>query len=79
MGFSIYNIFKASLLVANAAAILHPKRVLAKYKLTQNDLLEHQDNALAVQAIGFLQAVAYFKLPLIVCNLLVAIIELIAG
>ena len=79
MGFSLYNLFKAALLIGNAAAILHPKRVLAQYKLTQADLLEHQNNPLAVQTIGLLQAVSYLKLPLIVCNILVVLIELIAG
>lgn len=33
MGFSIYNLFKAALLVGNGAAILHPKRVLSQYVL----------------------------------------------
>jgi hypothetical protein len=79
MGFSIYNIFKASLLVGNAAAILHPKKVLSQYKLTQADLVDHQDNPLMVQAIGLLQAVSYLKLPLIVCNILVIVVEVIAG
>lgn len=30
MGFTLFNVFKAGLLVANAVAILHPKRFLSK-------------------------------------------------
>ena len=79
MGFSIYNIFKFAVLLGNAAAILHPKKVLSQWKLTQADLQEHQDNPLMVQAIGLLQAVSYLKLPLIVANVFLIIVEIIAG
>lgn len=41
--------------------------------------MEHQNNPLMVQAIGLLQAVSYLKLPLIVCNVLVVLVELVAG
>jgi len=36
--------------------IINIAAVLAHYKLTQGDLLEHQDNPLMVHAIGLLQA-----------------------
>ena len=48
-------------------------------RLTQADLMEHQDNPLKVQLIGLLQAVTYLKLPLIVLNILVILIELVVG
>ena len=81
MGFSLYNLFKAGLLIGNGAAILHPKRVLAGYNLegTQDDLAKHANNPLHLQAIGLLQAISYLKIPLIVCNLLVCVIEVFAG
>ena len=79
MGFSLYNLFKAGLLFANAFAILHPKRVLAKHKLTQADLVECQDNPMKIQLIGLLQAVTYLRLPLVVCNLLVVVVEFLVG
>ncbi len=41
--------------------------------------MEHQDNPLKVQLIGLLQAVTYLKLPLIVLNILVILIELVVG
>jgi len=33
MGFSLYNLFKAGLLVANAVTVLNPKRFLKKCEL----------------------------------------------
>ena len=59
MGFSLYNIFKAGLLLLNAFTILHPKRFLKRYGLDQPDLSEGQ--TLKNQAVGLLQAVGYLK------------------
>lgn len=77
MGFSIYNLFKAGLLITNAVAILHPRRFLAKYGF---DRVSPEAGASAQNQIaGFLQAVAYLKVPLIAINFLVILIEMIAG
>lgn len=35
MGFSLYNLVKAGLLLTNAVAILHPQRFLGKCKFQQ--------------------------------------------
>ena len=78
MGLSLYNLFKAGLLVTNAAAILHPKRLLAKYQLAPGDQVEGMD-PLKQQISGLLQAVSYLKVPLIILNLLVILIELVMG
>ena len=59
MGFSIYNLFKAGLLVTNAVAVLHPKRFLARHGLDAVAL--HSDNTLKNQMVGLLQAVGYLK------------------
>jgi hypothetical protein len=59
MGFSLYNIFKAGLLLLNAFTILHPKRFLKRFGLDQQDLSEGQ--TLKNQAVGLLQAVGYLK------------------
>jgi hypothetical protein len=60
MGFSIYNLFKAGLLVCNGAAILHPKRFLVKHGLAGDAMAEAQD-PIKTQVAGLLQAVSYLK------------------
>ena len=59
MGFSLYNMFKAALLLLNAFTILHPKRFLKRYGLHQQDITEGQ--SLKNQVVGLLQAVGYLK------------------
>ena len=59
MGFSIYNLFKAGLLVCNGTAILHPKRFLVKHGLV-GDAAEGGD-PIKSQVAGLLQAVSYLK------------------
>eukprot|EP01039_Chlorochromonas_danica_P001669 gene1672-1823_t len=78
MGFSLYNIFKAGLLVTNGVAILHPKRFLAKYGYDQVDP-NLPATSFKNQVAGFLQAVRYLKVPLIAVDSLLIIMELIMG
>lgn len=78
MAFSLFNIFKAGLLCANAVVVLHPKRFLAKYGL--NEVNPHDDgSALRNQTVQFLQAAGYLKVPLIAINVIVIIVELLFG
>lgn len=77
MGFSLYNIFKAALLLLNALTVLHPKRFLRRFGLDQPDVTEGQ--SLKNQAVGLLQAVGYLKVPLIVANIFVIFIEILVG
>ena len=60
MGFSIYNLFKAGLLVANGAAILHPKRFLVKHGLAGDQIVDNPD-PIKAQVAGLLQAISYLK------------------
>ncbi len=60
MGFSIYNLFKAGLLISNGAAILHPRRFLAKHGLGEDAVAEGHD-PIKSQVAGLLQAVSYLK------------------
>lgn len=78
MGFSLWSLFKAGLLVSNAVTVLNPKRFLARYNLTPADMSEH-GSPLKNQVIGLLQATQYLKVPFIVLNLLVIIVELLFG
>mmetsp|Transcript_30967 Transcript_30967/g.29579 ORF Transcript_30967/g.29579 Transcript_30967/m.29579 type:complete len:82 (+) Transcript_30967:72-317(+) len=80
MGLTLYNIFKAGLLVTNGVAILHPQRFLAKYGYDKMDTSGAENNsAFKNQIVGLLQASGYLKVPLIAINLLVIIIEMVAG
>jgi len=78
MGFSLYNIFKAGLLLTNSVAILHPKRFLSKYGYDKIDTLGDM-NGVKNQIVGLLTAVGYLKVPLIVANSLVIIVEILFG
>ncbi|KAL7510065.1 hypothetical protein ACHAXN_007003 [Cyclotella atomus] len=81
MGFSLWNIFKAGLLFTNSIMILHRKRFLAKYGLddVNNMGCDPSERPFQVQAIGLLQAVQYLKMPVIACNIIVIIFELLLG
>ena len=76
MGFSLYNLFKAGLLVTNGLVVLDQRRFLSKYGY---DKPSDNGEAFHNQIYGLLQAVSYLKVPLIVCNTLVILIELTAG
>ena len=77
MGISLYNLFKAGLLVSNGIVILHPKRFLARYGYDQID--PNAGSSAKNQVVGLLQAFSYLKVPLIAINALVILIELVAG
>lgn len=80
---------QAGLLVANSLMILNRRRFLAKYGLDDlNAMNQHTMNAsadpsqqppLKAQIIGLLHAAQYLKVPVIACNLLVIIFELLLG
>jgi Yos1-like len=75
------------LLITNALLILNRRRFLAKYGLDDvNSTSQWNQNnlpaalaPLRVQAIGLLQAVQYLKVPVIACNIVVIIVEIIIG
>lgn len=78
MGFSLYTLFKATLLCTNAIAVLHPKRFLSKHGFDRVDPCAG-GASVKNQVVGFLTAVSYLKIPLIIVNFLVILIEIIAG
>lgn len=81
MGFSLWNIFKAGLLLTNAIMILHRKRFLSKYGLdhVSNMGCDPSERPFQVQAIGLLQAVHYLKIPVIMANTVAIVFELLLG
>jgi len=81
MGLSLWNVFKAGLLVTNSVLILHRKRFLAHVGLddVRNMGCDPSDRPLQVQAIGLLNAVQYLKMPVIVANTITIVFELLLG
>lgn len=81
MGFSLWSLFKAGLLMTNAVMILNRRRFLAKYGLddVSNMGVDPSSRPLQVQVIGFLQAIQYLKVPVVAANILVVVFELILG
>jgi immediate early response 3-interacting protein 1 len=81
-------IIKAGLLMCNALLILNRRRFLSKYGL--DDMMNARgggggnaaalaNNPLVQQAAGLLHAVQYLKVPVIVCNILIIVFELLIG
>jgi uncharacterized protein with PQ loop repeat len=71
---------QSGLLLVNAIMILNRKRFLSKYGLDDaNNIYNADPSSLKVQAIGLLQAVPYLKVPVIACNAITIIFELILG
>ncbi|CAM9207440.1 unnamed protein product [Choristocarpus tenellus] len=78
MGFTLWNLFKAGLLVCNAVAILHRERFLRKLNLAEVDR-STSASSLRNQVVGLISAVGYLRGPLIVVNSLTCLFELILG
>lgn len=78
---------QAGLLLTNSLLILNRRRFLAKHGL--DDLVvtagAHHGNAslssspLKTQVIGLLHAVQYLKVPVIACNIVTIVFELLLG
>ncbi|CEM30304.1 unnamed protein product [Vitrella brassicaformis CCMP3155] len=76
MAFTLLHLLEAALFVANALAILHDKRFLAKYSLDKPAYGEGLKNQVAM----LLYAVrTYLRMPLALCNVLVIVVELLLG
>jgi immediate early response 3-interacting protein 1 len=80
MGLSLYNLFKAGLLGTNAVIILNrerPDSPVVKYGYHR---IDPSDGAsLRNKIAGFLEAIAYLKVPVIAVNCVVILLELLIG
>ena len=71
--------------MVNAAMILNRRRFLSKYGLDDmNHHVGYQNGGggevpLRAQIIGLLHAVQYLKVPVMVCNVITVVFELILG
>ena len=77
MGFSLWSLTKTGLLGTNALAILNENRFLAKYDL--HDVSLHDRASIKGQVAGFLTAVRYLRVPLIIVNILAIVMEIFFG
>ncbi|TYZ61044.1 hypothetical protein PybrP1_012133 [[Pythium] brassicae (nom. inval.)] len=73
----LWNFVLTSLLLTNAVCILHEKRFLKPYGWHQVDA--SQGMTIKNQVVGFLAAVQYLRVPLIVINAFMIVLELIMG
>ena len=67
--------------MVNGLMILHRRRFLAKYGFDDvgNMGCDPSEKPLRVQAIGLLQAITYLKVPVIACNTITIVFEMILG
>jgi hypothetical protein len=81
MGFSLWNMMKATLLVINGFAILNGPRFLSKHGLdaSQPNNSMMQRSPLKAQAASLLAAVQWLKGPLIFFNSLVILFDMLFG
>ena len=77
MGFSLWSLLKASLLVSNSLTILNRDRFLTTVGLASSQSGSATDPK--NQIIGLLQAIQYMKVPLVVLNSIVIAVELLFG
>ncbi|GLE02152.1 hypothetical protein PINS_up010990 [Pythium insidiosum] len=73
----LWGFFLSSLLLTNAVCILHEKRFLRKYGWDKVD--PSQGMTIRNQIVGFLVAVQYLRVPLIVVNALMILLQLVMG
>lgn len=89
MPLSIYNLFRASLLVLNALAVLHEGRFLRRYRLDSaaaNGTTElsaapgsGEPGAALVQVASLLRFARGLRWPLVIVNTLVILVDLLFG
>lgn len=88
MPLSIYNLFKAALLVLNSLAVLHEGRFLKHYRLDSAAASGAVDlgvpgaeepGAARMQVAGLLRVARGMRWPLVIVNSLVILIELLFG
>jgi immediate early response 3-interacting protein 1 len=72
--------------MCNALLILNRRRFLSKYGLDEmvnerggGNAAALANNPLVHQAAGLLHAVQYLKVPVIVCNILIIVFEILIG
>ncbi|OQR88214.1 hypothetical protein ACHHYP_07054 [Achlya hypogyna] len=78
MGY-IWKLIMSSLLSVNALAILHEKRFLRRYGYHQLEPNEGSTPTMKNQVVGFLVAVQYLRMPLVVINIVAIFLELLMG
>ena len=87
MGFNLYSLIKAGILVANSLAILHETRFLRNHGLLHEvggsaggmGSTGSQTGGLKEQAAALLFSARFLRYPLIVVNILAIVLELLFG
>merc|ERR1711920_887347 len=78
---TLWTLVQGILLVANGLAVLNEQRFLEKYGLGPSVLTDPyaSKTSLRVQVSGFLSAVQYLRVPLILVNAVVILVKIVFG
>lgn len=76
---SFYFIGQSGLLLVNGLMILNRQRFLIKYGLHDLSGISMTQSPLKYQAAGLIQAVHYLKVPVLICNCITILFELLLG
>lgn len=83
MGFTLFSLFTAGLLLANALAVFHEQRFLRpngwSWKESSGFATADEAGPMKKQVVGLLQAVQYMRVPLLVLNVLTIAVKLVIG
>ncbi|KAL4606064.1 hypothetical protein ACB098_09G068000 [Castanea mollissima] len=75
----LWTLLEACLLFANALAILNEDRFLARRGWTLAEIPGSGRNSVKGQIIGLIHACQFFRLPLIILNIIVIVLKLFTG
>lgn len=75
----LWTLLEACLLFANALAILNEDRFLARRGWTLAEIPGSGRNSFKGQIIGLIHACQFFRLPLIILNIIVIVLKLFTG
>mmetsp|Transcript_3392 Transcript_3392/g.4590 ORF Transcript_3392/g.4590 Transcript_3392/m.4590 type:complete len:80 (+) Transcript_3392:102-341(+) len=78
---TLWTLLQATVLFLNAGAILNEERFLQKYGWGSSSLHDGSRPSvnLKSQTIGFIHAVSYMRVPLVVLNILIVFVKVIFG
>ena len=78
---TLWTLTQSVLLGANAIAVLHEHRFLAKRGLTPAAIRDGACSATSLrgQVIGVINAVSYLRMPLVVANSVVIFVKMVFG
>jgi len=75
---SLWTLIQSTVIFLNALAILNEDRFLNKYGWGRSALLEHSKTWKS-ELVGWIHAISYMRVPLIVLNCVIILAKVISG